>query len=256
MRCSRFGRQDLGYKRGRAIASEGGVMELYLVRHGQAAAKVDEPGRPLTEPGAEVVEQVAVFAARAGIRVDEVRHSEKLRAKQTAEILAQSLQPPRGVNAVVGLNPEDDVHAMAETLEREDGCLMLVGHLPHLATLAALKVGDRVLCEPFHYEGKDHLTVVEGLEKGFEVVLFDTPPVLSVVDSLILSAQVESVILVVQPEKTTKKPLMRAVEMLERVNAKILGVVFNQAKIRQRDYYYMDYYYSYRKDYTERGEHR
>ncbi|MHC4419088.1 MAG: phosphohistidine phosphatase SixA [Planctomycetota bacterium] len=118
-------------------------MELYLVRHGQAAAKVDEPGRPLTEPGAEVVEQVAVFAARTGIRVDEIRHSEKLRARQTAEILAESLQPPRGVNAVAGLNPEDDVHAMAETLEGEDGCLMLVGHLPFLGRLTGLLVaGD------------------------------------------------------------------------------------------------------------------
>jgi phosphohistidine phosphatase len=118
-------------------------MELYLVRHGQATAKPDDPNRPLTEPGAEVVELVAGFAARAGIRVDEIRHSEKLRARQTAEILAQALQPPRGVNGVAGLNPEDDVRAMAEALKREGGSPMLVGHQPFLGRLTGLLVvGD------------------------------------------------------------------------------------------------------------------
>ena len=40
-------------------------MELYLVRHGQAAARDGEASRALTEHGAEVVEQVAAFAARS-----------------------------------------------------------------------------------------------------------------------------------------------------------------------------------------------
>jgi phosphohistidine phosphatase len=124
-------------------ASKGDVMELYLVRHGQAAAKTDDPSRPLTGMGASVVEQVAGFAARAGIKADEIRHSEKLRARQTAEILAQALQPARGVNAVEGLNPEDDVRSMAENLKREGGSPMLVGHQPFLGRLTGLLVaGD------------------------------------------------------------------------------------------------------------------
>ncbi len=105
-------------------------------------------------------------------------------------------------------------------------------------------------------ESKKMRILVEGLEKGFDVVLFDTPPVLSVVDSLIICSLVDSVILVVQPEKTAKKPFLRAVELMRRAKADIMGVVFNQAKIRGRDYYYMDYYYSYRKDYTGEGERR
>jgi phosphohistidine phosphatase len=118
-------------------------MELFLVRHGQAAAKAEDASRPLTEHGAEVVEQVAVFAARAGVKVDEIRHSGKLRARHTAEIFAGPLGPPRGVNAVMGLGPDDDVRAMAETLQREGGRLMLVGHLPFLSRLTALLVaGD------------------------------------------------------------------------------------------------------------------
>jgi phosphohistidine phosphatase len=118
-------------------------MELYLVRHGQAAARDGEASRSLTDHGAEVVRQVAAFAARAGVRVDEVRHSGKLRARQTAEILAEALAPPRGVNAATGLDPDDDVQNMAESLQQESGSLMLVGHLPFLSKLAGLLVtGD------------------------------------------------------------------------------------------------------------------
>jgi capsular exopolysaccharide synthesis family protein len=102
-------------------------------------------------------------------------------------------------------------------------------------------------------DSKKMRILVEGLIKGFDVVLFDTPPVLSVVDSLVVGSLAGSVIVVVQPEKTTKKPFLKAVEAMRRAKARIIGVVFNQAKIRKSDYYYMDYYYYYRKDYTGEG---
>jgi phosphohistidine phosphatase len=118
-------------------------MELFLVQHGEAESKAEDPSRPLTGRGAEAVEQMAVFAARTGVEVDEVRHSGKLRAKQTAEILGGPLEPANGVNAVLGLDPNDDAHAMAEALQREGGRLMLVGHLPFLSRLAGVLVaGD------------------------------------------------------------------------------------------------------------------
>jgi phosphohistidine phosphatase len=121
-------------------AGKGDVMQLFLVRHGQAVAKTEDPSRPLTEPGSEVVRQMAVLAARSGVMVDEIRHSGKLRAQQTARILADALEPPSGVNAAEGLDPGDDVAAMAEVIAAEEGRLMLVGHLPFLGRLAGLLV--------------------------------------------------------------------------------------------------------------------
>jgi phosphohistidine phosphatase len=119
-------------------------MELFLVRHGQAVPTAEDSSRPLSEPGAEAVEQVAALVARAGVRVDEIRHSGKLRAGQTADILAGALGPPQGVIAAKGLDPESDVHALAESLQREEGRLMLVGHLPFLGRLTGLLVA----CDP------------------------------------------------------------------------------------------------------------
>lgn len=97
-------------------------------------------------------------------------------------------------------------------------------------------------------DSKNMRDLVESLKMEFDVVLFDTPPVLSVVDSVVLGSLVDSVILVVQPEKTAKKPFMRAVEILKHANAKVMGVVFNQAKIRKGNYD-MDYYSYYRQEY-------
>ncbi|TLD46985.1 MAG: Phosphohistidine phosphatase SixA [Accumulibacter sp.] len=111
---------------------------LYLVQHGEAVAESVDARRPLSEAGRATVDQVATWAARHGLAVDQVRHSGKLRAEQTASILAARLQPPRGVVAQSGMAPNDDVRPVAKTLAGEAGSLMLVGHLPFLARLAAL----------------------------------------------------------------------------------------------------------------------
>ena len=59
---------------------------LYLVQHGEAVAESVDPNRPLSGPGRVTVEQVAAWAAWQGVKVDQIRHSGKLRAEQTAAI--------------------------------------------------------------------------------------------------------------------------------------------------------------------------
>ena len=111
---------------------------LYLVRHGDAKPKEEDPERGLTDAGRTAVARMAAWAADAGIRADEIRHSGKLRAQQTAEIFAAQLGVP--ITAAPGLAPNDDVAAVAELIEREQGVVMLVGHLPFLERLAALLI--------------------------------------------------------------------------------------------------------------------
>jgi phosphohistidine phosphatase len=127
-----------------AFLTEGSIlMIVYLVQHGEATPKRVDPARPLTERGRREVVRVAGVAARLGVEVQQIRHSGKARAEQTAEILGQALSPPDGVVAVPGLAPNDHVGAVAEALAGEEGPLMFVGHLPFLARLAGLLVaGD------------------------------------------------------------------------------------------------------------------
>ena len=118
-------------------------MEVYLVRHGQAKPETLEPAQSLSEGGREEVERVARHAAALGLRVAQIRHSRKLRARETAEILAAHLAPARGLQEADGLAPEDDPAAARQVLEEAHDPLLLVGHLPHLSRLAsALLVGD------------------------------------------------------------------------------------------------------------------
>ena len=86
---------------------------------------------------------MAELAAKLDLGLAEIRHSGKKRAEQTAAIFGETLKPARGVRAIAGLNPLDDVRLVADSLEAETEPQMLVGHLPFMSRLAGLLInGD------------------------------------------------------------------------------------------------------------------
>jgi len=118
-------------------------VRVYLVQHGEAKPETEDPSRPLTDCGREGVQRVAQHAAALKLPVSEIHHSGKLRARQTAEILAAALAPGRGVRQMDGLAPGDDPAKARAVVESAVEPLMLVGHLPHLSRLASmLLAGD------------------------------------------------------------------------------------------------------------------
>jgi phosphohistidine phosphatase len=119
-------------------------MFLYLVQHGDAKKEEEDPARPLSDKGIEDVKKVASFMFRLKITVEEVLHSSKLRARQTAEIIADSLNITKGVSETEGLAPLNEPILWAEKLKTKTHSLMLVGHLPHLGKLSSfLLSGDK-----------------------------------------------------------------------------------------------------------------
>jgi len=86
--------------------------------------------------------------------------------------------------------------------------------------------------------------MIETLSVNFDYVVIDSPPVSSFADSLILSALVEGVIIVVKAGMTPREMAQRTKAHLQSVGAKILGVVVNQIKLQPHDYYYYSTYYS------------
>ena len=118
-------------------------MKLYLMQHGEAMSKADNPERPLNEQGRGHVRKVAAFLAQAGIHIDQIRQSGKCRAAETAAIVAEKLHRQDAVISVTGLNPNDEVQPLVESLQQETNNIMLVGHLPFLNRLAGyLLSGD------------------------------------------------------------------------------------------------------------------
>jgi phosphohistidine phosphatase len=125
-------------------------MQLYLVQHGASKSETEDPQRGLTEEGRRVVEHMAQYLASVGVTLERIEHSEKLRARQTAEILAVALQPREGAKQVSGIAPNDDIRPVRERLQKEAHNLMLVGHLPYLSRLVATLLGlerDRIVVE-------------------------------------------------------------------------------------------------------------
>ena len=66
------------------------------------------------------------------------------------------------------------------------------------------------------------------IEHGFDLIFIDTPPVLAVVDALILCTLVDGVVLVVHPKNTPRKPFFKAIEQIRQTKTTVLGVVFNK----------------------------
>jgi phosphohistidine phosphatase len=119
-------------------------MLVYLVQHAAAKGKEEDPNRDLTEEGRMEIEHVAHHLKRLKVQVKQIFHSGKTRAQSTAEILAWHLKPPAGITDAPGLAPLDDPAIWAERIGGLSEDVMLVGHLPHLARLAALLMaGDQ-----------------------------------------------------------------------------------------------------------------
>ncbi len=93
--------------------------------------------------------------------------------------------------------------------------------------------------------------LLEETQKLYDIVLLDSPPILAASDPVILSSLTDGIVLLVKSAKTTQKPFLSAVEHLKRANAKIIGVLFNEAKKGGGDYYYSKYHKYYRgSDYS------
>jgi len=119
-------------------------MKLYLVQHADAMKKKQDSERPLSEQGWRDVRKMAAYLKKSvRLSVNEVAHSEKLRAKQTAQTLLSGLDARHGTTEFADLNPAAEVNEALGRIERSHTDLMLVGHMPHLNRLAgALLVGD------------------------------------------------------------------------------------------------------------------
>ncbi|MCR2764228.1 polysaccharide biosynthesis tyrosine autokinase [Microbacterium sp. zg.B48] len=81
-------------------------------------------------------------------------------------------------------------------------------------------------------------TLLEVLERDFDVVLCDAPPLLPVTDGAILAKATSGAIVVVSAGHTNRHQLTGAVEALETVGAKIAGVVLSMVPTRGPDAYY------------------
>ena len=113
-------------------------MKLYLVQHGEAVSKQEDPARPLSEQGMQDVQAVAAFLGDAGIKLARVWHSGKRRAEQTAEILARVVLSGGRAEVIEGISPNDPVGEFATDADVWEEDTLVAGHLPFMSRLVSL----------------------------------------------------------------------------------------------------------------------
>ena len=123
--------------------------ELYLIRHGVAAERGDawpeDAKRPLTDRGVRRLRKAAAALSALGVSFDVLLSSPLVRARQTAEILAEGLEPHPPVELSEALSPGASYSAVLDELGRHARRrrIALVGHEPGIGALAARLIGSR-----------------------------------------------------------------------------------------------------------------
>jgi capsular exopolysaccharide synthesis family protein len=94
------------------------------------------------------------------------------------------------------------------------------------------------------------------LRTKFRFIVIDSPPIMAATDAVILSVQVDGVLLVVRSGETPKEAFTRTRDLLASVKCRVLGVVLNAVDSSAPDYYYSYRYYPYSYSYgpQEAGE--
>ncbi len=98
---------------------------------------------------------------------------------------------------------------------------------------------------------------IEEVKGRFDIVFFDSPPILGVSDASVLASAIDLTIIVVQHRRFPRAMLQRVKQAVLNVGGNILGVVLNNVDVRHDQHYeyYTSYYnYYYQKPGTEKGK--
>ena len=85
--------------------------------------------------------------------------------------------------------------------------------------------------------------LLDSLRASYDVILIDSPPYLAVADVAVLSDFADALMVVARYHKTHKRHLRDVTRRFSENGQKVLGAVMNLVSVRERDYYFHQYYY-------------
>ncbi len=131
-----------------------------------------------------------------------------------------------------------------------DNLLQVYPKTPNLKILTSGPVPPN----PAELLGSEEMRRLLGqLSERFAHIIIDSPPAISFTDASILSTMVDGVMLVVHGGRSSRAVVRRAKQQLLDVGAHIFGVVLNNVRMEQQDYYYSGYYSNYYSTETDSG---
>jgi len=107
---------------------------------------------------------------------------------------------------------------------------------------------------PSELLGSDRMSqLIDTLEKEWDMVLLDSPPIVAVTDASMISAEIDAIAMVVKAGQTERSAVDRALDMLKNVQAPLIGAILNGASQESLGGKYA-YYYSYYNYYYQASD--
>ena len=79
---------------------------------------------------------------------------------------------------------------------------------------------------------------IEEMKKEFKYIILDTPPLQAVTDAQVLSTKADGVLLVVSAGSTKREIVLNSVDLIKKVQGKVIGTVLNGVENKKNNYYY------------------
>jgi len=232
---------------------------------------------PLLESKEEGIEEII-------LKEPQSLYAESYKTIRTAILLSSASKPPQNIH-ITSMGPDEGKTVtsvnLATTIARSGYSVLLVDsdlrrprihsifRLNNLSGLSTYLAGATFDIETVFKRPLTNLSIIPAgpippnpsellgsqrmhelmrvLNEQFDVIIWDSPPLMTVTDSLILSKILDGTILVIKAGKTTYEMVDRGLKVLKGrresdMESHILGVVLNGFDIRKSDQYYYQYY--------------
>ena len=154
-------------------------------------------------------------------------------------------QHRRLVRLAVCLRQHEPIAAEYEALDGYFSLDLVTVPHPSIPNLAAIPTGPLPPNPADLLSSHKLADAITELRGKFKFTVIDSPPIMAATDAVILSVQVDGVLLVVRSGETPKEAFTRTRDLLISVKCRMLGVVLNAVDSSAPDYYYSYRYYPY-----------
>lgn len=197
-----------------------------------------------------VMSNLGMVIAQAGLKTLLV--SSDLRRPSVAKTFGLKREP--GFNELItgAVNLEQALRNIADIMLGEMQFEEIVNKAPGIDNIWILPSGTLPFNPSEILESKELTALIEEFKRRFDVILFDSPPVLPVTDASLLAPRLDCVVIVYEIGRTSRDALLRTKVQIESVGGKVSGIILNHTQPQTEAItsypYYSQYKYRYSAD--------
>jgi capsular exopolysaccharide synthesis family protein len=226
--------------------SKDGKEDAFTGTHAHESFRIIRSSLPFYAPGDNRKQVIMVTSARPSDGKSTVAmHLAKSFAESGDKVLLIDCDLRRGT-----------LHRLLELDRKQDGLAELLDGQAKLADavqstktpgLSLVARGKSNSVSPELLSRNQFQQLIDSLRGDFDRIIVDTPPLLGLADSLLISKVVDGLIFVIRADQTTQRDVATASEILHQAGAPVYGFILNCVNLKrlENSYYYGTYYSRY-----------